>query len=238
MIRGNSDVPKGSKLLAKTERAKSASTLRTFLCELANIDLRVAEQIGMNRNVLSWTLTLDKARKEGRVGDEGLKPFARFMERYGQMLPSHLLNTTGLGRTQDESMVVLRLSDLQNGLRIAWKEPDYRTRIYRVFWILSGLNHIDNRLLLGNRTEAGTFSVPAQGPFEKALFQLMQAGDLAKFCPNPECAAPYFFAARRSQKYCSDVCAIPAQREAKLRYWNTKGRKARDDQTKKKGGGR
>jgi hypothetical protein len=32
-------------------------------------------------------------------------------------------------------------------------------------------------------------------------------------CCNGDCHTPYFFAIRRSQKYCSELCALPAQRE-------------------------
>jgi len=41
-----------------------------------------------------------------------------------------------------------------------------------------------------------------------------------RICGNPECPARYFVADRRDQKYCSDTCAAPAKREAKLRWWD------------------
>jgi hypothetical protein len=40
------------------------------------------------------------------------------------------------------------------------------------------------------------------------------------FCRNPECPAPHFFPRRRDQRYCSAVCAGPAKRAAKLRWWH------------------
>lgn len=40
------------------------------------------------------------------------------------------------------------------------------------------------------------------------------------FCRNPGCLAPYFFARRKDQRYCSVDCAGPAKREAKLRWWH------------------
>ena len=39
-------------------------------------------------------------------------------------------------------------------------------------------------------------------------------------CRNPGCPAPYFFARRHDQRYCSSVCAGPAKRAAKLRWWH------------------
>jgi hypothetical protein len=43
----------------------------------------------------------------------------------------------------------------------------------------------------------------------------------AKRCDNPGCRVePYFFLKKKGQKYCSETCSIPAQRAAKLRWWN------------------
>jgi hypothetical protein len=67
-------------------------------------------------------------------------------------------------------------------------------------------------------------------PVEAAIFHLRQNYRRALCCSNPECPAPYFFATKLRQKYCSDACAIPAQREAKRRWWNenrAKGHKSK-----------
>jgi len=39
-------------------------------------------------------------------------------------------------------------------------------------------------------------------------------------CRNAECPAPYFIAARRDQKFCSNDCASPAKKAAKLKWWH------------------
>jgi hypothetical protein len=58
-------------------------------------------------------------------------------------------------------------------------------------------------------------------PFEAAMFHLQtRLTDKIRRCPNQTCPAPYFFAAKRAQKFCSTKCAEPAQREAKRRWWN------------------
>jgi hypothetical protein len=44
-------------------------------------------------------------------------------------------------------------------------------------------------------------------------------------CRNQKCAAPYFFLRRWDQQFCSQDCALPAQRAAKLRWWNKQGRR-------------
>ena len=46
-----------------------------------------------------------------------------------------------------------------------------------------------------------------------------------RVCRNPDCPARYFIAGRHDQKYCSDVCAAPAKRAAKLRSWHKNKRK-------------
>jgi hypothetical protein len=63
-------------------------------------------------------------------------------------------------------------------------------------------------------------SAPALTPFERAMYHFQQIGDLARHCPNPECPAPYFFATKRSQKYCSTSCSGWAQREQKRNWWS------------------
>jgi hypothetical protein len=63
-------------------------------------------------------------------------------------------------------------------------------------------------------------SLPPPTPMEAALFHLQRIGHKLRHCPNPECPAPYFITDKRGQKYCSPVCAEPAQRASKLRWWN------------------
>ncbi len=64
-----------------------------------------------------------------------------------------------------------------------------------------------------------TLEVPLT-PFDAAMFYLQtRLTDKIRRCPNPTCPAPYFFAVKRAQKFCSAPCAAPAQREAKRRWW-------------------
>lgn len=61
---------------------------------------------------------------------------------------------------------------------------------------------------------------PRVCPFEAAVYWLQVNQRLMLNCPGPICPAPYFFRMEKGQKYCSDECADPARREAKLRYWH------------------
>lgn len=57
--------------------------------------------------------------------------------------------------------------------------------------------------------------------FEATMYYFQRSiAERAKFCPVPGCHAPYFVAAKRWQKYCSEACAGPANREAKRKWWH------------------
>ena len=72
--------------------------------------------------------------------------------------------------------------------------------------------------------------------FLLVLHRALHIVDRMRYCPNSECPAPYFIAIRRSQKYCSKICALPSQRKFKRRWWMDRGearRKARKASAKK-----
>jgi hypothetical protein len=62
---------------------------------------------------------------------------------------------------------------------------------------------------------------PRRTPFEESLFHLQRIADRVRYCPNPECrGTPYFILSKKGQKYCSEPCALPAQRESKRKWWS------------------
>lgn len=71
---------------------------------------------------------------------------------------------------------------------------------------------------------------PALTAFERTMFHFQRIAHRARKCENPECMAPYFFMKRKGQKYCTEECALPAQRKAKSEWWA----RNRDDQMKKR----
>jgi len=74
-------------------------------------------------------------------------------------------------------------------------------------------------------------------PFVLVLLRALHIADRLRVCPNQQCPAPYFIAKRRSQKYCSEACALPAQREFKRAWWAEHGaqwRVKRESATKKR----
>jgi hypothetical protein len=70
---------------------------------------------------------------------------------------------------------------------------------------------------------------PTVTPFEAAAFHLQsRVGDRAKYCGHVDCRERYFIADKRSQKFCSEACAGPANRESKRLWWeNNRGKGAK-----------
>ncbi len=85
--------------------------------------------------------------------------------------------------------------------------------------------------VLGDYVQAGSllFSLrepPAKAsPLEAALLYFRRNVGHARRCPNADCAAPYYFAKKKNQKYCSLVCAKPAQRATKRKWWHENRKK-------------
>jgi hypothetical protein len=122
------------------------------------------------------------------------------------------------------------LGQLRETLRYMWKEPDLRTRD----WIAYNLRFyellgVDFTLL---NPEVTGRQLPPPTPFEQCVLHLRKCVDRARYCTNPSCPAPYFFARRRGQRYCSDACAVPGQREFKRRWWDEHGDKWRSKRKK------
>ena len=81
----------------------------------------------------------------------------------------------------------------------------------------------DDNLLQRGLNPKRSLSVPDRTPFDDALGHLIKSAHRAQFCANQECPAPYFFAKRKNQRYCSEVCAAPAHRKMKLKWWTENG---------------
>jgi hypothetical protein len=65
---------------------------------------------------------------------------------------------------------------------------------------------------------------PDRTPFEESLFHLQSIAGKARYCPNPQCQAPYFIASKKGQKFCTPECARPTLLASKRNYWNQKRR--------------
>lgn len=68
--------------------------------------------------------------------------------------------------------------------------------------------------------------------FAEVIVRAIDVAPRMRQCSNPDCPAPLFIAARRSQRYCTDTCALPAQRESKRNWWSQHGRSYRGTRKK------
>ena len=118
--------------------------------------------------------------------------------------------------------------------RAAWVEPDAKTREFafamqRTEWMQ--IRYPDRGLSL--RDEGGIKRLPPPGeesPIEMAFHYLLNHHNRTRRCPNSECPAPYFFAARHTQRYCSEKCAQIGERETKRKWWAEHGTTGANEQ--------
>jgi hypothetical protein len=119
------------------------------------------------------------------------------------------------------------LPSLQMVVCRLWIEPDVRQREWAAFIIRYHLYTVaqdqSSEVDFLDTSSDRIPRIPPPTPFEQALVYLVKFADKARYCANPECPAPYFFAERKNQKYCSEICAAPAQRELKRQWWAEHG---------------
>jgi len=109
---------------------------------------------------------------------------------------------------------------LVNGIRRVWEAADRETAYWRTFVLQFKLYDMEPKSLThGNKD----LDPPPWTPVQQALSHLRNNFARLRRCGNPMCVAPYFFAAKKNQRYCSDACALPAQREAKKAWWSEHG---------------
>ena len=136
---------------------------------------------------------------------------------------------------------------VQRPLRMAWETGDPRERDWLIFLARQGYYRVSVLMPLENALNSAQQEKLAQGlsmneiitavepdskrlgyarekappwtPLEQVLYYFQRHAERARRCSNPECPAPYFFATKKGQKYCSSKCSAPAQRDQKRRWW-------------------
>ena len=110
----------------------------------------------------------------------------------------------------------------RNKLRDAWRQPTTLGREIELMGILY-------------RYASGRPDGPEVDNFTIMMLHATRLADRMRYCLNPACVAPYFIARRRSQKYCSDACSAPRQREYKRLWWSAHGEEWRRERKTTKG---
>ncbi len=128
-------------------------------------------------------------------------------------------------------------AEIQNYLRRAWDASDLRVRQWFIFKaretyhketvvnpiLFRRLRDTDNQVAeltyYSDEVEAVRHGPPRFTEFEQAMDLFHRVAAQAKRCPNPDCPAPFFFASRTNQRYCSEKCAAVGQRDQKRNWW-------------------
>jgi hypothetical protein len=199
------------------------SRTRTNARDLANVTA------AMSRNFLLQAANLR---------DQDDAAINRFAHRFGYLVPQ-ILKTLGSPPMPEGPQLLNLLDqtsffppwqmDLRNALRDIWRAPDLRTKEWVIFRMLEGamFQHSNPPSDSGWRAyRVGSKKIRSLPPptlFEQIANYLRRRLHRLKICPNKDCPAPYFFAVRSSQVYCSDVCALPFQRAFKRQWWAKHG---------------
>lgn len=186
-----------------------------------------------------------------------LDSIRRFRERFASFIPPHdpgwlaklVAKKEGLANTLSELPSNISLKEIEDSgwivtlmqmMHNLWIEPDPRQKEWGLFAFRYALYKYEDETLTSNSLfgilldPAKSFRIPPPTPFEQALSYLVKVGDKARYCANPECPAPYFFVQRKNQRYCSEICAAPAQRELKRKWWAEHGEEWRMARQQKK----
>ena len=135
---------------------------------------------------------------------------------------------------REQAVSIVWIIALSNMLRNLWTEPDLRQKegrafLFRSLFYSAGSDADTSESMSADELLAELLGrarfphIPPPIPFEQALSYLVKYANKARYCANPECPAPYFFVQRKNQRYCSEICAAPAQRELKRRWWAEHG---------------
>jgi hypothetical protein len=215
----NNAMNSSSKLPLRTlARQLSTEVVAGFLVESANLDWENLTQDAAKRYYLKYTdllPSLNKAvlKKTGENSLTARNPHSPL--GVGALVMSTPLKLSRPG-SPDIHFDLGPARMLAELLKDAWKQPTSLSRELKIFCLqrdLLGLHALREDPVESFKTD-------------KLMFLILRAVFLAekmRYCANPECPAPYFLAKRRSQKYCTQECALPAQREFKKAWWAEHG---------------
>jgi len=180
-----------------------------------------------------------------RFDDEAAR--SRFLRRFEDVLPTNVF----FGVSHSDSWVINSDSVLDASKRIrsylaeAWRAPTLLAREISLLKIVGMYldtreepRLVDSKVFRYNEEYWAKEAASRVDAFVLVLLRALHIADRMRYCPNPACPAPYFIAKKRRQKYCSDACALPAQREFKRAWWDEHGEEWRAKRKRKAERGR
>src|SRR5262249_61503 len=122
--------------------------------------------------------------------------FERFRRRFSDCLP-RLATHAKSDSLKDGLNEWEQLYMLRARLRFIWQWHESRTREYALFLLQKKALEMEYPHL---NFSDDLFTIPPPSPsgFEQTLIYFRKRADLARYCENSECPAPFFFAERRS----------------------------------------
>jgi hypothetical protein len=195
--------------------AESLATTKKFLCELANL-----REDGMSRFRQMWDRYYGKYTNDELLlrRDELQMLWAKRSSRLrANFTEKDLENLIGIAPTRRTKALCEKVEA---------RFPDPLEQVICEHW-LRQKNQRWN--VTWTAREKRVKADPQFLPSVLALGCLQNADRLC-VCRNLECPARFFMGSRSDRKYCSDECARPAKRAAKLNWWHkNRGKKAKTD---------
>jgi len=131
-----------------------------------------------------------------------------------------------------------RLAVLRENLAIAWRmQTAWDRQVALAVPLGAALQDFHQRFARNTSTQYLRPYAPnviAAAKTIGAILQVMASAASLRFCGNLDCTiTPYFIAERSTRRFCSEVCALPAQREAKRNWWARHGKPRRKAKRKR-----
>jgi len=211
-----------------------SARLERFLLELANLqgELGLDDHPTLRRFKERFDLFIPALHRTWAFDQQQFKKDEELRRAFPPMMQDRFVENIGV--------LLWVIPGLRQFIRRLWVEQDERQRDWAIFiirWQIYSTSRdisLEREFLEINPDSEGFPRIPPLTPFEQALSYLDEHADQARVCPNPECPAPYFFVKRKNQRYCSEICAAPAQRELKRKWWAEHGEEWRAARKSKK----
>ena len=126
------------------------------------------------------------------------------------------------------------LSNVQRLLRDVWQERDGEKREWAIYMLRNYSAKTitaEPMFVLGENSYARRTSddPPPRDGLQQALIYLGRRPRSARVCGREDCdQEKYFLATQPNQRYCTDVCALEAQRKRKRGSWEDYGKDWRE----------
>ena len=117
---------------------------------------------------------------------------------------------------------------LRDMLRAAWKGNDTML----AYLLSKSFNPEEGNYIVPDWRRSG-FRYEPHTIFQAAVYELLKHSRQARVCANPDCPATYFLAVDHRQKFCSEDCTRPSQREWRRKWWEQHGKQWRKQRTKR-----